>query len=336
MRRPRGRGPRPRARPGRQRTKNGADTKVCARTTATTVKAMSMPAACIGPASRPRRPNTSSSARPATAGGSTIGRSTIASTSHLPRNDRRASTIASGRPNTTVRTRLTAVVVEAQGQRGEDGRRADDLAQRAVDDRPGDERDDRQRQEQREDAREREQPDLAPRAPSRSAAGGAADRRRLLADGLRHDAGGRNPNSARIAWPSGPGEPVEERVGGLGVRRRLDDHPGVARRDVGVVGHVDRRDLVGRRGVGDVDDGGVALADLDLRPNGGDVVLLRDDVGGIGGGEVGRGPGLAGEVVDELGGVLRDRHLVARGDHPDPRLAEIRSDRRGRPGCRSA
>ena len=58
-----------------------------------------------------RRPNTSSRPRPATAGGSTMGRSTTASRNPDPRNTRRASTNASGRPNAMVMTRLTVVVI---------------------------------------------------------------------------------------------------------------------------------------------------------------------------------------------------------------------------------
>ena len=48
---------------------------------------------------------------------------------------------------------------------------------------------------------------------------------------------------------------------------------------------------------------------------------LESDVGGVRGGEVGRGTGLRGEVLDELRRVLGDRHLVAGGDDPDAGLA---------------
>ena len=69
---------------------------------------------------------------PATAGGSTIGRSTIASTSHLPRNDRRARTNASGRPNDDGQDEAHRGRGEAERQRGENGRRAGDRGERSV------------------------------------------------------------------------------------------------------------------------------------------------------------------------------------------------------------
>ena len=93
-----------------ERTKNGAETNVIARITAIVVNGTEMPRNSNGAASRPRRPNTRSSASPATDGGRTIGRSTTASTTPLPRNWRRASTTANGRPSVTVMTRLIAVV----------------------------------------------------------------------------------------------------------------------------------------------------------------------------------------------------------------------------------
>ena len=67
------------------------------------------------------------------------------------------------------------------------------------------------------------------------------------------------------------------------LRRRLDDDAAVGRGDVGVVGNGDGLDLVLALGVGDVDDPGVALAELDLADDPRDVVLLGGDVGGIGG-----------------------------------------------------
>ena len=48
----------------------------------------------------------------------------------------------------------------------------------------------------------------------------------------------------------------------------------------------------------DVDDRGVTVAGLDLGHDRSDVVLLRDDVRGVGRGEVGRVAGLLGEVGD--------------------------------------
>ena len=69
-----------------ERMKNGADTNVWARITAIVVNGIEIPRNSNGAASRPRRPKTSSSASPATDGGSTIGRSTIASSQPLPRN----------------------------------------------------------------------------------------------------------------------------------------------------------------------------------------------------------------------------------------------------------
>ena len=201
------------------RTKNGAETNVWARITATVVNAMSIPAACISePPRTPRRPNTSSSARPATAGGSTIGRSTIASTSHLPRNDHRARTNASGRPNTTVRTRLTAVVARLSARAA---RTADEPATAASDPSRMDRtirRQDRQRKEDGQDSgRDRDAHPIGATAGCAQSARPATRSRRRLG----HDGGGRNPNSARIGLARRAGEPVEERRRGILVRRRL-------------------------------------------------------------------------------------------------------------------
>ena len=93
-----------------ERMKNGADTKVWARMTAPVVNGTEIPSRSSAGASSPRRPKTRSSANPATDGGRTIGRSTIASSQPFPRKRRRARTNASGRPSATVTTRLTAVV----------------------------------------------------------------------------------------------------------------------------------------------------------------------------------------------------------------------------------
>ena len=93
-----------------ERMKNGAETNVWARITATVVNGTEMPRSPKGAESSPRRPKTRRRASPATAGGRTIGRSTIASTRPLPRNRRRARTTASGKPSVTVITRLMAVV----------------------------------------------------------------------------------------------------------------------------------------------------------------------------------------------------------------------------------
>ncbi len=71
-----------------ERMKNGAETKVIARMTAIVVNGTEMPRNSNGADEEPRRPNTSSRARPATDGGRTIGRSTTASTS--PCHGRRA------------------------------------------------------------------------------------------------------------------------------------------------------------------------------------------------------------------------------------------------------
>ena len=93
-----------------ERMKNGADTNVWARITATVVNGIAIPSASNGPPSRPRRPRTIRRASPATDGGRTIGRSITASSQPLPGNARRARIQASGRPKATVRTRLTSVV----------------------------------------------------------------------------------------------------------------------------------------------------------------------------------------------------------------------------------
>ena len=55
------------------RTRNGAETKSCARTTAVVVNGISMPAAESHSPNSPRRPKATSSPTPATVGGNTIG-----------------------------------------------------------------------------------------------------------------------------------------------------------------------------------------------------------------------------------------------------------------------
>ena len=168
---------------------------------------------------------------PATDGGSTIGRSTTASMTPLPRNRRRASTNASGSPSATVMTRLDGRRHEAQPEGVEDRGRGEGDPQRAVEDGPHDEGEDGQAEEQGEQAGEDGERPLRPSArPGRRPPG---DRR--CAPGcspggsVDHD-GGRNPKPLRIAWPSRPGEPGQERPGGVGVRRGLDDDAGVGRR----------------------------------------------------------------------------------------------------------
>ena len=101
--------------------------------------------------------------------------------------------------------------------------------------------DDGQREEQREQAGERDERRVRP--TMRDAVGRAvastAPMRSPTASVM--TAGGRNPNSARIAWPSGPANQSRNAWAASAVRRRLDDDPGVGGRDVGRVGHLDRR-----------------------------------------------------------------------------------------------
>ena len=92
------------------RMKNGAATKTWASTTAATVNGSETPRSASGSPSRPRRPKTSSSARPATEGGMTMGRSTRVSTSARPRPRPRARRRATGVPKTTTRPRLKRVL----------------------------------------------------------------------------------------------------------------------------------------------------------------------------------------------------------------------------------
>ena len=132
---------------------------------------------------------------------------------------------------------------------------------------------------------------------------------------LDHD-GGRNPKRFRIAWPVGPGEPVEERHAQRRVRGCLDHDAGVAGPDIRGAGTSTISTPRCHR-VGDVDDRRVAFAELDLRDHRLDVVLSGHDVGGVGGNEVGRIAARR-QVLDELGRVLGDRHLVACRDDMDP------------------
>ena len=114
------------------------------------------------------------------------------------------------------------------------------------------------------------------------------------------------------------------------VRRRLDDDAGIRRRNVRLGRDGDGRDLRRRLRVGRVDDPGIALAELDLRDDGPDVVLPRDDVRGIGHFE---GRWIAGrlrKVRDDSQGIRRDGHVVAGGDDLQPTPGEI--GRRRDPG----
>ena len=158
---------------------------------------------------------------------------------------RRASTNASGRPNATVMTRLIAVVTRLSAERGEDRRRAAiAIGERAVEDRPGDQR--RRPAAPRNSANRPASATSDAVAPASTGVPGATGAVATIGGGLRRrspvmTAAGRNPNSARIAWPSGPANQSRKALRGFRVRRRLDDDAGVGRRDVGLVGHVDRR-----------------------------------------------------------------------------------------------
>ena len=137
-----------------ERMYSGAATKVWARTTARMVNGMVMPIASNGVPSTPRRPSTSSSASPATVGGSTMGRSTMASTRPLPRNSRRASSSASGVPKTTARTRLASVVTRLSTSASSTARSPACWQQLAAEQGAREQRRDRQAQEQQRDDRE--------------------------------------------------------------------------------------------------------------------------------------------------------------------------------------
>ena len=67
-----------------ERTRNGAATKSCASTTAVVVNASSSPTSDSALPMMPRRPKATSSATPATVGGSTIGSSTRIVSSRCP------------------------------------------------------------------------------------------------------------------------------------------------------------------------------------------------------------------------------------------------------------
>ena len=91
--------------------RTGRRRKTWAITTASVVNGMERPATSSGSPSRPRRPKTSSRARPATEGGSTMGRSTTVSSTAAARLRRRARNVASGMPRATLTTTATAVVI---------------------------------------------------------------------------------------------------------------------------------------------------------------------------------------------------------------------------------
>ena len=237
--------------------------------------------------STPRRPKTSSSARPATDGGRTIGRSTIASTSHLPRNRRRARTKASGRPRATVSTRLTAVVARlshsASRTTGEAAASASDPSTiaRATSATTGSPRN---RANRAARATSERSPQRAGRpVPDRPVDGPPPARGRLA-----HRAGGRNPSArgspARRARRTSRGTRGPRPVLAGGRRRRRHTSRGT----LASSGTATVRTPVDGRGVRHVDDAGVALAELDLRHDCLDVVLLRRDVRRVGRLEVGR------------------------------------------------
>ena len=141
----------------------------------------------------PRRPKTSSNASPATDGGRTMGRSTTVSIRPLPRNARRASTNASGRPSTSVITRLIEVVTRLSHRASRTAGVARATWSEPVEHGPTDEGQDRQAEEQREQHGHRGDRSFAP--PTSTTRRGD-DR----GDGeVGHLVGGRNPKPLRIA-----------------------------------------------------------------------------------------------------------------------------------------
>ena len=100
--------PRVRIAPSSEETKKGMATNVWAMMTARVVKPISIPITDRCSPSSPRRPQVSSRARPATTGGSIMGRvTTVRSRRAHQRSGRFASTKASGTPN---RTQIARVV----------------------------------------------------------------------------------------------------------------------------------------------------------------------------------------------------------------------------------
>ena len=189
-----------------ERMKNGAETKVWARITATIVNGIPSPS---GSPISPRRPNTRSRPRPATAGGRTIGRSTIVSTSQDPRNVRRAINQASGRPNITVSTRLIEVVtrlrIRASSTTGVVSASVSEPSRvaRAIRTTTGNPRNSNVRPAT---SRTVHPPNTDTPGPSSGRSGTplACDPCRCAAVGARCHGGGRKPNEDRTSCPSGP------------------------------------------------------------------------------------------------------------------------------------
>ena len=208
--------------------KNGADTNVWARITAIVVNGTEMPRSSKGAESSPRRPKTRRRASPATEGGRTIGRSTMVSTRPLPRNWRRARTNASGRPSVTVITRLTAVVARlsqsASRTTGEASATRSDPSTmaRTTSVSTGSPRKSAKRAASAKSERSPHRPAVRRPDVERPTAGAPPGR---PAASLDHDGGGRNPKSARIAWPSGPANHARKAWAAVGFGDALTTTP---------------------------------------------------------------------------------------------------------------
>ena len=161
--------------------KNGAATKNWATTTAAVVNGSDSPTRREWLAEDAAPPNTSSSARPATDGGKTIGRSTIVSIAVRPGSRPRARASARGRSQDEYEHDRDARGQDAEPQRIENGRRGERLQHRPAREPAQDENQDRQAQDE-ERWRPREE-----KPPARSIGYGAAP----------------NPWAARTACASG-------------------------------------------------------------------------------------------------------------------------------------
>ena len=254
-------------------TRNGMATNVWATTTPVVVNGSVKPnqRSRYWPR-RPRRPSEKNRATPPTTGGSTIDSVHSARTSPRPGNDTRASSQASGTPNTTDGDGRPQRAPHREPQRG--------AGAVGGEDRPGvtprhppQQPDERQGEEGDGDAGEDEDQGRQALLPDPAVADG--DR----GVGRRHVHGAPKPCSARMAWPSAPVRKSMNASSTSGFSRRGDGGDRVLGDDVDVVGDLDHvGGVAGGDDVGDVDDPGVGLAGGDLGDDAADVLLEADRV----------------------------------------------------------
>ena len=188
-----------------------------------------------------------------------------------PRNRRRASTIASGKPKATVRMRLAVVVTRLRASASRTAGDVKATAQRAVDDRARNQHGDGQRR-----GRARRPPRWPPAASPGdrgTAVGASPNREALERAGCRHRVPRSVGGAGTRSWPGSPARQVRRTRSGTPARRpdsamALTTTPAYVAGTLAVGGIVTGADLGRCLGVGHVDDRRVAFAELDLGHDG--------------------------------------------------------------------